>query len=120
MTHKRPALAVLSATFLAAATLAADAAAQYQKQCKPAMTNIGQHKVKKLARRIAKQGWGQQAQAAYGASWAKLQNAAVSQNGCSLDHPNWTCVFTAKPCRLVNPDVSPNQPGLQRLMKPNL
>lgn len=98
----------------------AQAASQYQKECKPALTKTGQHKVKKIARRMAQQGWTQQVEQLYGTQWARLQNASVSQNGCSLSHPYWNCIYTAKPCRVINTQISPNKPGLLNRTKPNI
>lgn len=98
---------------------AAEAASPYVKTCKSSITTVGQHKVKKIARRIAMQSWGQQAAALYGASWADLGNATVSQNGCSFQAPNWTCIYAAKPCRITDTrGITPHKPGLMPGLKP--
>ena len=102
MPTRRLSFAILALAALCAATRPGEAASPYVKSCKPLLTSVGQHKFKHIARKIAKQSWGRQAADMHGSSWAKISNAAVSQNGCQLSYPNWVCTFTAKPCRYTD------------------
>jgi hypothetical protein len=117
---KRAAIIVLSICAMAVSPQAG-AAASKKRVCKPLVTSSGLHKIQKISRRAARQQWAQQVEALYGASWASLSNAVVHQDGCTMQYPNWQCVYDARPCRWESTlKPSPQMPSLNRYKQPKI
>lgn len=116
MIHRKSILvAVAAATLAALVADGARAASPYQKSCEAAVTELGEHKQKTLARKIAKQRWAQTVAAIHGTAYATLQHASVQVDNCSIANPGWLCTFKARPCVYKRTDLSPHAPGTRVL-----